>query len=204
MDSPGSPLSDISSDDFPEEVPQSVRSASASPYPEARPNKRQRLSGAGTHVNRRSSGHHVHHAAYADQAEDGTIVVTGVPSDVDISSDTEGSVAGSVHGLHLGADDEDGEKGAGGGKEQISVCRWEGCDAGDQGNMDLLVKHLHEEHIHARQKKYSCEWIDCTRKGIAHASGYALRAHMRSHTREKPFYCTLPGKLYASINLAWY
>jgi uncharacterized Zn-finger protein len=59
--------------------------------------------------------------------------------------------------------------------------------------MDLLVKHLHQEHIHARQKKYSCEWIDCTRKGIAHASGYALRAHMRSHTREKPFYCTLPG-----------
>jgi uncharacterized Zn-finger protein len=60
--------------------------------------------------------------------------------------------------------------------------------------MDNLVEHLHDDHIGTRQKKYSCEWSDCTRKGIPHASGYALRAHMRSHTREKPFYCTLPGK----------
>jgi uncharacterized Zn-finger protein len=55
------------------------------------------------------------------------------------------------------------------------------------------VQHLHNEHIGSRQKRYSCEWIDCTRKGQTHASAYALRAHMRSHTREKPFYCTLPG-----------
>ncbi|EEP78580.1 predicted protein [Uncinocarpus reesii 1704] len=33
---------------------------------------------------------------------------------------------------------------------------------------------------------------DCPRKGQTHASGYALRAHMRSHTKEKPFYCSLP------------
>ena len=79
------------------------------------------------------------------------------------------------------------------GQDQVTVCKWEGCEAGDLENMDRLVEHLHEDHIGTRQKKYSCEWSDCNRKGIPHASGYALRAHMRSHTREKPFYCTLPG-----------
>jgi hypothetical protein len=74
----------------------------------------------------------------------------------------------------------------------VTVCKWEGCEVGDLENMDNLVEHLHDDHIGTRQKKYSCEWSDCTRKGIPHASGYALRAHMRSHTREKPFYCTLP------------
>ncbi|KAF2668078.1 hypothetical protein BT63DRAFT_308838 [Microthyrium microscopicum] len=189
---PESPLSDISSEELPEDIPQSARSISISPFPESRPVKRQRVSAGGSNAHRRQSAMQSHPTAFADHADDASVMVAGVPSDVDISSDTEGSVPGSIHNLHLGTLDEDDDKAAAGGKEQISHCRWEGCEAGDQGNMDLLVKHLHDEHIHARQKKYSCEWIDCPRKGIAHASGYALRAHMRSHTREKPFYCTLP------------
>ncbi|KAK6495377.1 hypothetical protein TWF481_003400 [Arthrobotrys musiformis] len=96
----------------------------------------------------------------------------------DVSSDTSGSVPGTPR-----EDDEHGE--------QVTVCRWEGCEK-DMGNMDDLVRHIHDEHIGTRRAKYACEWDDCTRKGMAHASGYALKAHMRSHTREKPFYCTLP------------
>jgi hypothetical protein len=107
----------------------------------------------------------------------------------DISEDTDGSVPASPnHHPGMSQDDDFGQ-------DQVTVCKWEGCDAGDLENMDNLVEHLHEDHIGTRQKKYSCEWSDCTRKGIPHASGYALRAHMRSHTREKPFYCTLPGAL---------
>ena len=109
-----------------------------------------------------------------------------------ISSDSSGDIPNSpsLIGL-LGNNQDDDYSGQTG--DQVTVCRWDGCTAGDLGNMDGLVQHLHNEHIGSRQKRYSCEWVDCSRKGQTHASAYALRAHMRSHTREKPFYCTLPG-----------
>ncbi|OJJ49666.1 hypothetical protein ASPZODRAFT_31156, partial [Penicilliopsis zonata CBS 506.65] len=109
-----------------------------------------------------------------------------------ISSDTSGELPTdhatlALLGSAIGDDDYSGQ-----GNDQVTICRWEGCEAGDQGNMDELVRHIHDAHVGSRQKKYSCEWVDCSRKGQTHASGYALRAHMRSHTREKPFYCALP------------
>lgn len=106
----------------------------------------------------------------------------------DVSSDTSGDIPASP-GPPLPQMQEDEAT----SHEQVTVCKWSECPAGDVGNMDVLVQHIHDEHIGTRQKKYACEWEDCTRKGMNHASGYALRAHMRSHTREKPFYCALPG-----------
>jgi len=102
-----------------------------------------------------------------------------------ISSDSEGEVPLSPASR---LDDDDVH-------EQVTICRWSHCKAGNQGNMDQLVEHVHNEHIELRGKKYTCEWSDCSRKGLPHASAYALKAHMRSHTREKPFYCTLPGMI---------
>ncbi|KFA46546.1 hypothetical protein S40293_09175 [Stachybotrys chartarum IBT 40293] len=101
----------------------------------------------------------------------------------DVSSDTSGDIPTSPVNARLEEDDF---------QDQVSVCDWDGCPAGDQGNMDKLVEHIHNSHIENRQKKYTCEWKSCNRKGLPHASGYALKAHMRSHTREKPFYCYLP------------
>lgn len=129
-----------------------------------------------------------------------TPVSTGLPEDAppspsaSISSDTSGEISNSPATLALlGGTQEDDYSGQ--GNDQVTECRWEGCDAGDLAHMDALVHHIHQDHIGSRQKKYSCEWADCNRKGQTHASGYALRAHMRSHTREKPFYCSLPGIL---------
>ena len=176
MDSPGSVLSDYASDDFPEDVKGrrlSFDSIHHTPDhdPSMRPVKRLRLAGDA----RRAT------------SDPPTTQLPELDDGVVLSEDTDGSVPASPNHPSMTGDDDYGQ-------EQVTVCKWEGCDAGDLGNMDKLVDHLHEDHIGVRQKKYSCEWSDCNRKGIPHASGYALRAHMRSHTREKPFYCTLPGK----------
>ncbi|CAH0016133.1 unnamed protein product [Clonostachys rhizophaga] len=101
----------------------------------------------------------------------------------DVSSDTSGDIPSSPVNARLEEEDF---------QDQVTICDWDGCPAGDQGNMDKLVEHIHNSHIESRQKKYTCEWSSCSRKGLPHASGYALKAHMRSHTREKPFYCYLP------------
>ena len=105
---------------------------------------------------------------------------------IDVSSDSSGDIPSSPINVRLEEDDF---------QEQVTWFAWEGCKAGDLKNMDKLVEHIHNDHIEGRQKKYTCEWIGCNRKSMPHASGYALKAHMRSHTREKPFYCYLPGRL---------
>ncbi|CAE7012004.1 hypothetical protein CFE70_002162 [Pyrenophora teres f. teres 0-1] len=167
MESP-SDLSEYGSDDFPEDVKGRHLSYEATPDQEQRPSKRQRLN------------------IRAPSSPPAHINIMPPDEEEELSEDTDGSVPASPH-HHPGMSQDDDY-----GQEQVTVCKWDGCAAGDLQNMDNLVEHLHDDHIGTRQKKYSCEWSDCSRKGIPHASGYALRAHMRSHTREKPFYCTLP------------
>ena len=214
MDSPGSPLSEHSDDEFQDqEEPyhhhhHRYTSVGASPSPpdgaSTRPAKRQKTNP--TRERDRDRDTHrdsIHHPSAIGHNYD---TLPASYADEYLSSDTDGSIPGSPHLaasslLAPPGGDKDEEDGFGHKGEQVSYCRWEGCTGGEMGNMDALVQHLHDEHIHARQKKYSCEWADCSRKGIAHASGYALRAHMRSHTREKPFYCTLPGMFISTLHL---
>ncbi|CAD6506253.1 BgTH12-07180 [Blumeria graminis f. sp. triticale] len=103
--------------------------------------------------------------------------------DASISSDSSGDIPHSPS-HQRGEEDEI--------HEQVTICRWAGCNAGNMLNMDNLVNHIHEDHVETKSKKYICEWNDCGRKSMPHASAYALKAHMRSHTKEKPFYCELP------------
>lgn len=112
----------------------------------------------------------------------GSSVAVDHDSDMDLSEDSEGSAPGSpsLDEYAMRAD-------------QITACQWESCPVGDLGNSDDLIKHVQDEHIAPKRAKYTCEWGDCARKGTVHPSGYALKAHMRSHTKEKPFFCLLPG-----------
>ncbi|KAL4905863.1 hypothetical protein BDW74DRAFT_152180 [Aspergillus multicolor] len=176
-DSPGSPLSSVASDDMSDrdESKQGV----STPSSNMPPSKRRRTGMASWDRNTPVS------TSFQDE-----LPPPPSPSS-SISSDTSGEIPNSPTTLSLiGANQDEDYSGL--CSDQVTVCRWDGCDFKDFGNMDDLVQHIHNEHVGSRQKKYSCEWSDCTRKGQTHASGYALRAHMRSHTREKPFYCALP------------
>ncbi|KAL4774925.1 hypothetical protein BDW60DRAFT_226635 [Aspergillus nidulans var. acristatus] len=176
-DSPGSPLSSVASDDMSDrDDPKQGVSTPSSNMP---PSKRRRTGMASWDRNTPVS------TSFQDE-----LPPPPSPSS-SISSDTSGEIPNSPNTLSLIGANQD-EDYSGFCNDQVTVCRWEGCDFKDLGNMDDLVQHIHNEHVGSRQKKYSCEWSDCTRKGQTHASGYALRAHMRSHTREKPFYCALP------------
>ena len=173
-DSPGSPLSSHASSEFTDDVKTEDRDPSLDALPDhvdihlMPPAKRQRV------------GNSSYRSTPVSQFD-------AQQEEEDISSDTSGDIPNSppTGPTHMQDDEQL--------YEQVTVCRWRNCPAGDLGNMDALVQHIHDDHIGIRQKKYACEWEGCPRIDITHASGYALRAHMRSHTREKPFYCALPG-----------
>jgi len=143
-DSPGSTLSTIASDEFTEDIKLEDAPHSDSPHnltPRMPPAKRRRT-GVSTYREDRDHQTPISSAHEADQDD-------APPSPAStISSDTSGEVPNSPQAGYT-IPDEDG----GLGSEQVTVCRWDGCNAGDLGNMDVLVKHIKDVHIGSRQKK---------------------------------------------------
>jgi len=203
----GSPLSDIDSDEFQEDVKFNNRSRShskdstisASDDGSASPMSPTVPAAEMPPAKRRKTGASSYDHATPQSAS--TVIPPRSPTG-SISSDSSGSVPTSPSFAHLGpthplstafaaaqANPENPELAD---YAQVTKCLWEGCTDQEQGNMDNLVTHINDVHIVPRQKKYYCEWEGCGRKGQLHTSAYALKAHMRSHTKEKPFMCALP------------
>lgn len=131
----------------------------------APPAKRRKTAASGLAFDRAPSSH----------AEDDDDIVS-------ISSDGYSSAPGS--------DDEYALR-----EQAQTLCLWRDCDFGTAINNDELVAHVQGTHCATggpKRTKYVCEWGECQKKTSNHPSGYALKAHMRSHTKEKPYYCSLP------------
>jgi len=58
----------------------------------------------------------------------------------------------------------------------------------------------HQNNVPLRRvaASYICDWQGCPRRGKSQGSKFALVAHLRSHTGEKPFICPRSGEFYFS------
>ncbi|KAF8553046.1 hypothetical protein OG21DRAFT_1589739 [Imleria badia] len=73
------------------------------------------------------------------------------------------------------------------------TCLWDDCGIVFT-HLPTLIEHIHSSHIGVHKSNYTCEWATCNRRGLAQTSRFALISHIRSHTGEKPFICSRPGK----------
>ncbi|GAA5944867.1 C2H2-type zinc finger protein [Sporobolomyces koalae] len=85
---------------------------------------------------------------------------------------------------------------------QIGKCEWGDHCGLEFWELEPLVEHVHSVHAFPEENpmqnnmplrrgaaSYICDWIGCPRRGKSQGSKFALVAHIRSHTGEKPFTC---------------
>ncbi|KAF8982765.1 Zinc finger protein ZIC 1 [Entomortierella lignicola] len=80
----------------------------------------------------------------------------------------------------------------GGTTQSTWTCLWKNCNQ-VFGALDWLVSHVEEHHIGLGKSQYTCEWENCVVKQKPFHKHHQVIRHMRTHTGEKPFVCTVEG-----------
>lgn len=72
----------------------------------------------------------------------------------------------------------------------IYNCLWAGCDT-VASSLDQLINHIKDIHIGGGKAAYYCEWANCPRERKPFLKRHKMQNHMRTHTGERPFECTI-------------
>ncbi|KAL0076958.1 hypothetical protein J3Q64DRAFT_1647144 [Phycomyces blakesleeanus] len=76
--------------------------------------------------------------------------------------------------------------------EKSYVCRWANCGI-HLSKLNQLITHIKENHVGSGKPAYHCEWSDCPRNQKPFMKRHKMHNHMRTHTGERPFVCTVQG-----------
>jgi hypothetical protein len=84
------------------------------------------------------------------------------------------------------------------------LCRWL-CGPTDSetecgiifDSTQALHQHVIDHHIGSRQPSYICRWAECDRHGRAFPQRQKIHRHLITHTKNKPFTCSVCGAAFS-------
>nr|KAJ3417245.1 hypothetical protein HK105_001063 [Polyrhizophydium stewartii] len=90
-------------------------------------------------------------------------------------------------------DDDDDE-------EDVRKCEWGDCSLEFDSKQEL-VAHVND-HIGSGRASYICEWRGCSRLLRPFTKRHKVQNHVRTHTKERPFVCTIEdcGKSFSRLD----